>query len=52
MGVEAPEVGHVVELAEGTKLSVAESASGATVVGTIIAVDIVGRYTYYAIKAN
>ena len=51
-GVEAPAVGNVVELAEGTKLNVAEAATGATVVGTIIAVDVVGRYTYYAIKAN
>lgn len=53
VGVETPAVGNVVELAAGTKLNVAASAtSGSTVVGTIIAVDIVGRYTYYAIKAN
>lgn len=51
-GVKAPAVGNVVELAAGTKLSVAESATGATVVGTIIAVDVVGRYTYYVIKVN
>ena len=51
-GEVAPAVGDVVELAEGTKLSVAKDATGATVVGTIIAVDVVGRYTYYAIKAN
>ena len=51
-GEAAPAVGDVVELAEGTKLSVAKDATGATVVGTIIAVDVVGRYTYYAIKAN
>lgn len=51
-GEAAPAVGDVVELAEGTKLSVAKEATGATVVGTIIAVDVVGRYTYYAIKAN
>ena len=51
-GEAAPAVGNVVELAEGTKLSVAKDATGATVVGTIIAVDVVGRYTYYAIKAN
>lgn len=51
-GVEAPAIGNVVELAAGTKFNVAESATGATVVGTIIAVDVVGRYTYYAIKAN
>lgn len=52
VGVEAPAVGNVVELAEGTKLSVATVATGSTIVGTIIAVDVVGRYTYYAIKAN
>ncbi len=52
-GVATPAVGNIVELAAGTKLNVAASAtSGATVVGKIIAVDIVGRYTYYAIKAN
>lgn len=51
-GEAAPAVGDVVELAEGTKLSVAKEATGATVVGTIIAIDVVGRYTYYAIKAN
>jgi hypothetical protein len=52
VGVETPAVGNVVELAEGTKLSVVTAETGATVVGTIIAVDVVGRYTYYAIKAN
>ena len=51
-GEAAPAVGDVVELAEGTKLSVAKEATGATVVGTIITIDVVGRYTYYAIKAN
>lgn len=51
-GEAAPAVGDVVELAAGTKLSVAKEATGATVVGTIIAIDVVGRYTYYAIKAN
>lgn len=52
-GKTAPAVGDIVELADGTKLNVATSAtSGATAVGTIIAVDIVGRYTYYVIKAN
>lgn len=51
-GEAAPAVGDVVELAAGTKLSVAKEATGATVVGTIIAVEVVGRYTYYAIKAN
>lgn len=52
-GKTAPAVGDIVELADGTKLNVAASAtSGATTVGTIIAIDVVGRYTYYAIKAN
>lgn len=52
-GKETPAVGDVVELAAGTKLNVADSATGgSTTIGTIIAVDVVGRYTYYAIKAN
>lgn len=52
-GAEAPTVGNVVELAAGTKLSVAATAtSGSTAVGKIIAIDIVGRYTYYAIKVD
>lgn len=49
-GVATPAVGNIVELKAGTKLNVAASAtSGSTVVGKIIAVDVVGRYTYYAI---
>lgn len=52
VGEDAPEVGDTVELAAGTKMNVVKVASGATVVGTIIAIDIVGKYTYYAIKAN
>ena len=49
-GKAKPAVGDVVELKAGTKLNVAASAtSGSTVVGKIIAVDVVGRYTYYAI---
>lgn len=51
-GIDTPAVGNVVELGTGTKLNVAESVTSATVVGTIIAVDVVGRYTYYVIKAN
>lgn len=52
-GATAPAVGNVVELAAGTKLNVAATAtSGSTVVGKIIAIDIVGRYTYYAIKVD
>lgn len=52
-GAVAPAVGNIVELAAGTKLSVAATTtSGSTVVGKIIAIDIVGRYTYYAIKVD
>ena len=52
-GKETPAVGNVVELAAGTKLNVADSATAeSTTIGTIIAVDVVGRYTYYVIKAN
>lgn len=53
IGADAPVVGNVVELASGTKLNVAETAtSGSTTVGKIIAVDIVGKHTYYAIKVD
>lgn len=52
VGAEAPAVGNIVELAKGTKLSVAEAATGATVVGKIIEVEIAGRYTYYVIKVD
>ena len=52
-GVDSPAVGDIVELKAGTKLNVVAKASGATsgstVVGTILAKDVVGRYTYYAI---
>jgi hypothetical protein len=49
-GVAAPAVGNAVELKAGTKLNVAASAtSGSTQVGKIIAIDVVGRYTYYVI---
>lgn len=49
-GAEAPAVGDVVELKAGTKLNVAATATkDSTVIGKIIAVDVVGRYTYYAI---
>lgn len=51
VGVAAPAVGNVVELANGTKLNVAESATdGATVIGKIVDINVVGRYTYYAIQ--
>ena len=50
-GKATPEVGDVVELKAGTKLNVAASATGgSTVVGKIIDINVVGRYTYYAIK--
>ena len=49
-GKEEPAIGDVVELAAGTKMNVAASATdGATKVGRIIAIDKVGRFTYYAI---
>ena len=52
-GKTTPAVGDVVELKAGTKLNVAASAtSGSTQVGKIIAVDVVGRYTYYAILVD
>lgn len=44
-----PAVGSTVTLAAGTKLAVGGSG---TAVGRIIAKDIVGRYTYYAIKVS
>ena len=50
-GATAPEVGNVVELAAGTKLSVAASAtSGSTTIGKIIAIDIVGGVNFYVIE--
>lgn len=50
-GAETPAVGNVVELAAGTKLSVAASATAnSTVVGSIIAIETVGKYTYYVIQ--
>lgn len=45
--------GDVVELAAGTKLNTAASATGsATVIGSIIEIETSGRYTYYVIKVN
>lgn len=49
---KAPEVGHIVELAAGTKLNVVAEATGATVVGKVIDVEIAGRHTYYGIKVD
>lgn len=52
-GKTAPAIGDVVELAAGTKLSIADAAtSGSTTVGSVIDVNVAGRYTYYAIKVN
>lgn len=46
-----PEVGDVVELDAGTKLKVVASATeGSTVVGSIIDINVVGRYNYYVIQ--
>ena len=46
---DEPAIGKVVELAAGTKLNVAASATG-TLVGTIIDINVVGRYTYIVIQ--
>lgn len=52
-GTGTPAVGNIVELAAGTKLAFATSATtSSTKVGRIIAVDVVGRYTYYVIKVD
>ena len=47
-------VGSIVELKAGTKLNVktGSATSGATVVGKIIAIDEVGRYTFYVIRVT
>lgn len=52
-GAASPKVGDIVELAAGTKMNVVTSAtSGSTVIGSIIAVEVAGRYTYYVIKVK
>ena len=55
-GASNPAVGDVVELKAGTKMNVVAAATGATsgstVVGKIIAIDVVGRYTYYVILVD
>ena len=52
-GSATPAVGNIVELTAGTKLNVVASATDkSTVVGSIIAIDVVGRYTYYVIKVD
>ena len=46
-----PAKGKIVELQGDTKAKVVASATnGSTVIGTIIDVNVVGRYTYYAIE--
>lgn len=46
-----PKKGKIVELQGDTKAKVVTSAtSGSTVIGKIIDVNVVGRYTYYAIE--
>lgn len=50
-GVAEPAVGNIVELKAGTKMNVAASlTSGSTKVGTIIDINVVGRYKFYAIQ--
>ena len=52
-GESQPAVGHFVELKAGVKLNVATIAtSGMTTIGKIIAVDKVGRYTYYVVRVG
>lgn len=52
-GATTPAVGNIVELKAGTKLNVVATATtNTTTVGKIIAVDVVGRYTYYVIKVD
>ena len=47
----SPKVGDIVELDAGTKLKAVESLTeGSTQVGTIIDVNVAGRYTYYVIE--
>lgn len=47
----SPDVNQIIELAASTKLNnVATATAGSTVIGKIIAIDVVGRYTYYVIQ--
>lgn len=49
-GSESPKKGNIVELTDGNKLNVVETAtSGSTVIGEIIDVEVTNRYTYYVI---
>lgn len=47
-------VGSIVELKAGTKLNVktGSATASSTVVGKIIAVDVVGKYTFYVIRVT
>lgn len=46
-----PALGKIVELQAGTKAKVVTSATnGSTTIGKIIDVNVVGKYTYYAIE--
>lgn len=50
-GASEPAIGNIVELMDGTKLNVVESTtSGSTMIGTIIDINVVGRYTYYVVE--
>ena len=52
-GLSTPAVGNLVELQAGTKLKVVSSAtSNTTQVGKIIAIETVGRFTYYVIQVG
>ncbi len=55
-GAATPAIGDIVELKAGTKLNVAASGTGATsgstTVGKIIAIDVVGRYTFYVVQVT
>ena len=47
------EIGNVVELQAGTKLKVVSSATnGSTVVGKIVDINVVGRFTFYVIEVG
>lgn len=46
-----PEVGSVIELEAGTQMkAVASATNGSTVIGKVIDVNVVGKYTYYVVE--
>lgn len=51
-GLATPAVGNVVELDGTTKGKVVAASTSATVVGTIMAVESTGRYTYYVVNVG